>query len=301
MKPQWILATATAALFAAPTLLQAAEEPGNPPARGQRGGPQGERPRGPGADPVRPLAGLAQKLNLDEEQTTKFHEIVRRNAESLRNDPDIQAARQAVEDARQAQDREAARTAMEALAKVQKDKTDALVDAIIVELKPILTAEQANLLDTEATAIKARTASNPGARGQGGPGGPNAPGGPGAMRDPILENAEQLKLTEEQIIQIKAINDEMRTHIEALRDATPEQRRETMRSFHDKRMGVLNDEQRTQLREMRATMARERGPRADRDGQPPEGRGPRGEGPRPEGDRRERRPRGERPAQPPQD
>jgi len=93
------------------------------------------------------------------------------------------------------------------------------------------------------------------------------PGGPGAMWD---HAAKELDLTADQQAKWKAIGEQEKTAMQALRNddsvAKPDKRAKMMeinKTYGDQRRAVLTDDQAKKFDEMRAKM-RERGPKKDK-------------------------------------
>jgi Spy/CpxP family protein refolding chaperone len=111
----------------------------------------------------------------------------------------------------------------------------------------------------------------PGGPGRGGPG----RGGPGMEEHQIERLTKQLNLTSDQVTQLKAIDDDTRQQMMALRDdtSTPrEQKRPKMEAIHQaqqtKIKALLNDDQKTKYEAMEAKM-RERREEHGAGGPPP--------------------------------
>ncbi len=105
-------------------------------------------------------------------------------------------------------------------------------------------------------------------------GGPGGPGGPGRRME---EMAKQLNLTPDQTTQLRAIMQEQRTKMEALRSDTSDtqrDRRKQMMAIHEEEVGkihaILTPEQKTKYDAMQAEMRDQmRDRRRDGGGPPP--------------------------------
>ncbi len=86
-------------------------------------------------------------------------------------------------------------------------------------------------------------------------GGPGGPGGPGGGRGRMERMIQELNLTEAQKTQLEAIRKEYEPKLQALRNLSPEQRREQGRAIHQEQRGrirqILTPEQQAKFDTMR--------------------------------------------------